>query len=117
MTSRFKDFGAGVAEADKRPLSFKLHGEEFHCKPAIQGKAMLEMVASSESDNNAEMANVITTFFNVALAEESKEPFFALLEDPDKIVTVETLSEIIAWLVEEYTGRPTQQPEPSSSGQ
>ena len=37
MTNRFKDFGAGSAVTDT-PVSFKLHGEDFECYPALQGK-------------------------------------------------------------------------------
>lgn len=116
MTNRFKDFGGGEV-ADETPLSFKLHGEEFHCRPAIQGKTLLDLAASSESTDGAAVANTINKFFETCLVPESFESFNSLLESPDKIVTVETLSEITAWLVEEYSSRPTQQPEPSSTGQ
>jgi len=113
--TRFKDFGAG--DVDKTPLSFKLYEEEFHCRPAIQGSALLKMVSDSESDDGATVANIITTFFSKTLQPESYERFEVLLEDPDRIVTVETLGEITAWLVEAYTDRPTQEPAPSSNGQ
>jgi len=117
MTNRFKDFGSG-GEVNKTPLSFKLHGEEFHCKSAVQGKALLDLIAGSAEDSGGlGVAKVINEFFGLCLIEESYKRFEALLENPDKIVTVETLGEITAWLVEEYSSRPTQQPEHSSSGQ
>ena len=118
MTNRFKDFGSGAGEINKSPLSFKLWDEEFHCRPALQGKVLLDMVSGSTGDDlGVGAARVITEFFSAVLEPESLERFNTLLEDPDKIVTVETLGEITGWLVEEYTGRPTQQPEPSFSGQ
>lgn len=118
MTNRFKDFGSGAGEVDKSPLSFKLYDEEFHCRPALQGKVLLDMVSGTSGDETGmEAAKVVNDFFGFVLQEESLERFNVLLEDPDKIVTVETLAEITGWLVEEYTGRPTQQPEPSLSGQ
>ena len=116
MTSRFKDFG-GAKGTNLSPLSFKLYDEEFRCRPAVQGKTMLDMVSNSNSDDGAAMAKTVEDFFATAILPEDYEKFDALLKDPDKIVTVETLTEIVAWLVEEYTGRPTQQPEPSLSGQ
>lgn len=116
MTNRFKDFGAG-GEVEKSPLSFKLHGEEFQCRTAIQGKALLDIVASSGDENGAGVANTINSFFEVTLLPESFERFEKLLIDPDRIVSVETLGDITAWLVEEYSSRPTQQPEPSQTGQ
>jgi hypothetical protein len=118
MTNRFKDFGAGGDGVNKDPLSFKLYDEEFHCRPAIQGKVLLDMVSGAEEGElGSGAAKVINDFFSTVLLDESYERFDTLLQDPEKIVTVETLGEITAWLVEEYTGRPTQQPEPSLSGQ
>jgi hypothetical protein len=115
MTNRFKDFGQG-GDVTKTPLSFKLHGEEFECRPNIQGKTLLDIVANA-TDDGAGAAKTITAFFDVCLFPESAERFNTLLTNPDKIVTVETLGDITAWLVEEYSSRPTQQPEPSVSGQ
>ena len=52
-----------------------------------------------------------------ALIEESLVRFEALLQDSEKIVTVETLGELTSWLVEQYSSRPTPGPEDSLSGQ
>jgi hypothetical protein len=45
------------------------------------------------------------------MQEESYLRFEDLLQDKEKIVSVETLSEIVAWLIEEYGNRPEEQPE------
>jgi hypothetical protein len=116
MTPRFKDFGDGGLVISE-PLSFKLHGEEFHCKPAIQGKVLLDMVATASSEDQAAATKVVIDFFNAVLTPESLIAFNTLLDTPDKIVTVETLGEITGWIVEQYSGRPTQGPEQSQSGQ
>lgn len=116
MANRFKDFGSG-GDVPKEPVVFKLYNEEFSCRPALQGKTLLDMVANSNSDDGGEMARIVEMFFEQALTPESYERFEALLKDPDRIVTVETLGEISAWLVEQYTARPTQEPEGSSTGQ
>lgn len=116
MTNRFKDFGSG-GEVNTAPLSFKIHGEEFQCRPSIQGKTLLNIVANSGDESGVGAAKTINTFFEATLLDESYERFESLLKNPDKIVTVETLGEITAWLVEEYSSRPTPQPEPSLSGQ
>lgn len=110
MTERFKDFGSGE-KSDKAPLKFKLHGEEFTCVAEIQGKVLLDMVSRSQSEDPAVAAAVVTDFFNKVLTDESLERFDALTVDKERIVTMETLSDIVAWLIEEYTGRPNQQPE------
>ncbi len=114
MTDRFKDFGSGpeVAEAVD-PITFKLHGEDFHCVPQLQGKFLLDMVKHSQSEDPIVAAGFVGEFFSRALTNESYERFNALTEDKDRIVSVETLGEIVAWLTEVYSGRPNQQPEVS----
>ena len=106
--SRFKDFGNPFNSDEAESLSFKLYGEEFICKPSMQGKTLLNFAASSDSENAADSTKAILSFFSNALVEESSERFEKLLEAPDKIVSVETLGEIIGWILEQYSTRPTQ---------
>lgn len=114
--ARFKDFGKGTL-INQDPLSFKLYDEDFECYPALQGKVLLDFIAQSGGDDGSGMADTIITFFGKTLKPESYERFMALVEDPDRVVSVETLGEITAWLVGEYSDRPTEQPESSASGQ
>jgi len=115
-TARFKDFGSG-SETNSSPLSFKIHGQEFYCYPSIQGKTLLDMVSQSMQQDSAMAIEVINTFFDKTLKPESKDAFNSLLNDPEKIVSVDTLGEIVTWLVEQYSSRPTQGSEDSQSGQ
>jgi hypothetical protein len=108
--AKFKDFGAGKA-VKTEPISFKIHEEEFNCIPAIQGKVMLDLVARSQSDDAAIQSETIVKFFDSVLEEESLVRFNSLLEDKHRVVDVETLGEIVAWLMEQYTNRPELQPE------
>lgn len=114
--SRFKDFGSNNLE-DVEPLSFKLHGEDFHCIKQVQGKVLMEIVSMAQESDTTVSVELIEKFFGSVLVDESYERFEALLHDKDRIVTVETLGEITGWLIEQYTSRPTQRPEDSSSGQ
>ena len=116
MTTRFKDFGTGGIVATE-PVSFKLYGEDFECRTALQGKAILEMAALGSGENSGDAASAIGKFFEKALKEESYQRFQRLLDDPDKIVSVESLAEISGWLVEQYASRPIPGPEQSVSGQ
>lgn len=108
MTNRFKDFGS-ASDLPQEPLSFKLHGEEFHCYPNLQGKVLLDLASNSSEDDGAAAARTMTDFFAAAMKPESHERFDKLLNDPERIVTVEVLGDITAWLVEEYSSRPTQE--------
>ena len=112
---RFRDFGSGNNITE--PLSFKIYDQEFNCRPALQGKVLLEMAVAGNVDDTSAAAKIVDTFFAKALLPESLERFNALLSDPDKIVTVEMLGEIAGWLTEQYSGRPQPGPEQSASGQ
>ena len=111
--ARFKDFGKGKDDGGQsaEPLKFALHGEEFECYPRLQGKTLLQFVEEANADDAASSARVTRTFFAKVMNKETYERFDAMLENPDKIVTVEALGEIIGWLLEEYSSRPNQQPE------
>ncbi len=111
---RHKDFGSG--NADVEPLTFDLHGETFVCLPQVPGKFLLDLAKNSASEDAGENAEIITKFFSQVLEDESFERFDALLEDKRRVVTMETLGEIVSWLMEEYSGRPEKQPEASSTG-
>ena len=106
--SRFKDFGGSANGAKAEPIAFKLWDEEFHCLPEIQGKVLLDMVADSSSEDVSKSSAIATKFFDTVLTDESKVRFDALLINKEKIVTVETLGEIVGWLVEQYSNRPTE---------
>jgi len=115
--AKFKDFGVGKAAEDREPVSFKLHDEEFFGVKQLQGKVLLDLIAKSNSDDAAVSAQIMTDFFSNVLTDESNKRFEKLLHDKEKLVAVETLSEIVGWLIEEYSDRPEEQPENSSVGQ
>jgi hypothetical protein len=110
--TRSKDFGKGAKQSDFEPLSFTLAGKTFKCNPAMQGKFLLDMAASTDASNPASGATAVNKFFERALKPGEFEKFDALLNDPDIIITSETLGEILSWLVEEYAERPTEEPTP-----
>ena len=100
---------------DLEPLSFDLGGEEFTCYPAVQGKVILDiMKIAAEGDEDTRgvlMAVSVLDFFEKVMPPEEYERLGKLMEDPKRIVELDVMSEIMSWLIEEYSGRPT---EPSS---
>ena len=108
--ARFKDFGSGEDISEIEPLSFKLYGEEFFCTPVVQGKFLLELISSNSNseDDSSSSARMVNEFFSHVLFEDSYNRFQTLLNDKNRIVQVETLSEIVSWLMKEYTNRPNQ---------
>lgn len=104
--TRFKDFGSGPDLTKIEAPTFALHGENFEAVPVIQGKVLMDLIRESQSDDVATSTEVADKFFAKVLTDESYERFSALINSKDKIVEVETLGEIVGWLVEEYSKRP-----------
>jgi hypothetical protein len=115
--SRFKDFGAPNAGVKQEKLSFKIYDEDFECMPVLPGKVLLSFAELSASEDGSDSAKAISTFFKKVLTEESYARFDELTEDPNRLVTVETLAEIVGWIIEAYTDRPTQGSEVSLTGE
>ena len=112
---RHKSFEVKNIE-DSEPLTFDLGGEEFTCFPEVQGKMILDIIRTAASEGDADqrgmmMAVGVLDFFEKVMDASEYERFNKLMEDPKRIVPMDTLSEIMSWLIEEYTDRPT---EPSS---
>jgi len=105
--TRTKDFGSSAKKINKSPITFTLEGEEFEAKKMLQGKVLLDFAQLSDDPNKA--AAAIPMFFEKVLLSESLERFSALIDSDDRIVEVETLAEIVGWLMEQYTNLPEEQ--------
>jgi len=90
------------------PVTFDLDGQTYECialLPAGFGLDILRYGSSKAAE-----------FFDVIMLPASAERFAAAIRDPEHPVPQETLDEVIRWLVEVYTGRPTGPPSGSSNG-
>jgi hypothetical protein len=116
MSKRHKDFGAVATTADYEPLSFTLDGEEYWCKPAINGAVLLRFVREADSDSGGQSAGALLGLFEKVLLPEDNEKFAKVIDDPEKIIDINILGEIAAWVVEQYTQRPTKARSGSSRG-
>ena len=111
---RHKDFGA-PASSDE-PITFTLYGEVFKCQPAIQGRYLLEFISKAGSDDPEESAGAVLGFLQHALSPADRERFDALCSSDETVVPLETLASIMEWMVEQYSGRPTEPSSPSGPG-
>lgn len=109
-TKRHRSFGKKTTKK-LEPITFDVFDESFEAYPQLQGIVILEYVAAiaeSDESNGAEAAVMILDFFEKALVPESYERFLKLTHDPDTIVEADELTEIVSWLMEQYTDRPTE---------
>lgn len=115
--ARFKKFGNGTKLSDYEPLNFEVGGQVFECKPAIQGSVLLEFVRDADSDSGGDSARALYNFLESSMTPEEYKKLQDVLRDPEIIISIELIGEIVSWLVEEYSARPTTRPEDSSTGQ
>jgi hypothetical protein len=109
MTQRHKSFGNPVVDDDIEAPSFDIYGEDFYGKKHLQGAALLKFVHDADSGDGGRAAGAMLDFFKKVLEPDSFVRFQDLWDDPDRVVPMETLGEIVAHLVQEYTNRPTRQ--------
>lgn len=115
--ARFKKFSGGVKISDFEPLEFELNEQKFSCFPAVQGSVLLEFVRDSDSESGGESAKALYRFLESSMPEEEYSKLQSVLHDPEVIIDITLIGEIVSWLVEEYSERPTKQPEDSLDGQ
>ena len=103
--TRIRDFGDPTdnEEEESEPVYFKLAGQEFECYSEIGGYTLLEL--TSKLTNDDEAVDGLLSFFKAVLVEESFIRFEKLAKDPKKKIRIETLSDIISYVMEEYTDR------------
>jgi hypothetical protein len=119
-----RDFSANLDEALKNRPSFTLNGVDFLCKPGLQWKTLAKAGSAIDSARGdpEDIEAAMLQFFDVVLVKTARPKMHELLEaedtdDDDETVlpiSIKQLSDIVQWLIEQYTGRPTQPSSDSS---
>ena len=103
-----KEFKAAKAEIQQEPIQVDLgDGDIFPVNLPLPGMAILD-VASAAEDQGLQTVTAMTTFLKDAMGEETYKEFHK--KCMEKRLSIETIAEIMSWIIEEATGRPTQQP-------
>lgn len=103
---RHRSFGGHKKKAT--PLSFELQGETFKCYPRMTGAALIDFAAAATSDDTSRSTAATLEFFEGVMKPEEHKRFDEFIRDPDKEIEIDELAEVVEWLVEEYTNRPTE---------
>ena len=110
MASRkIKSFAAPSASEEvlPDPIPFELAGVELEAYGEVSGAVLLDFIANSGGDSSADTAKAILSYLKDSMDEENSTKFNDIIRDPKKRIKIETLSEIVAYLVEERASRPT----------
>lgn len=118
-----KDFDLARAERQREwdPVTFTLAGQEFAGRPAIPiGDIWTGGVKHPERfSTDVPMGRVFLQFAETLalwLPESDRERFWAIFDEPKHDVIGQDLVDIVEWLTEEYTGRPTSPSAASPNG-
>lgn len=107
--ARHKSFASSnedITEEEKAPVTFDIADETFTAKPDIQGIVLMDFLEESTSGGVSSIV-AFKSFLKEALEEEEYKRFNTYLRTAPKQIPVETITEIVQFLIEEYTSRPT----------
>lgn len=106
--TRHRSFSSSE-EAPKDSLeavSFDLAGETFEAKPELQGIVLMDFLEASDGGG---VTSIVA--FKTFLKDTMEEAEFARLNTHLRTATenidIEKIAKVVAYLVEEYTSRPT----------
>lgn len=100
-----------IPESTIVPPSFTVAGESFICLQEPPAGVLYDVITAANGDV-ATQANSTIGFLSGVMTDEDAERFKRVIHSKDTIVTTDVLAEILQWVIEQYTERPTT---PSSS--
>lgn len=121
MTRKSKNFGGSIPPAGLASMDLQIFGETFKVRGAMSGIRLIRVMsaldgAHADDLDGAAATEVILQFLSDAFLAEDRERGMKFMEESDPPVTFRMLVEIIQWLVEEYTGNPTEPQQQSDNG-
>lgn len=96
----------------REPVTFDIDGERFTCHDQIPVTSLLDYASRLMPDASSQevrfTASDVLDFFKLVMPEDEHERFMKFIDDPVRNVDLDTLGELLIFLVEAYGGRPTQ---------
>lgn len=113
LPKRTRSFSTPVADPESpavevAPLGFDLAGESFEVLPEAPGIILLEFIEATTSDEKGANAAALTKFLKSVTSPEEWARLNTVLHDPKNMIDIKTISEIVAFVIEEYTSRPSE---------
>lgn len=92
----------------KEPIVFELEGETFEAYGEVPGAVLLDFIAKSSTEDSAGTAEAIQGYLKASMDKASYRRFDKLTRDPEVLIELSTLADIVSYLIEERTDdRPT----------
>lgn len=93
---------------DVEPITFELEGETFEAYGQVPGAVLLDFISAS-SDESVGSAGAILGYLKSSMDVKNFKRFDKLTRDPEVLVELSTLADIVGYLIEERAAdRPTE---------
>jgi hypothetical protein len=92
-------------------MGFSIGAEQFSCVPVLPVGILADLTTGGSRG-----LPWVLEFLQAVIVDADAERFNVMLHDKDIIVDGEVLTEVVNWLLAEYTGRPTSPSTSSRSG-
>lgn len=116
-----KEFTTAVKEVteteDDKALHFAVDGKELKCYRPNDGQLAMLMASVGRHASQTQQVAGIIDFFVAVMDDESHSYLVDRLLDREDTFGLQEVESIMMWMVEEWTGRPTQRPSVSTQSQ
>lgn len=105
--SRHRSFSPKNKNDALDPVTFDLAGENFTAYPKLPGAVILEFISATD-EGSATTAGALIKFLKDAMDDGNFSRLNAIFHDKEIMVEIEDIADIVSYLVEEYSDRPTE---------
>jgi hypothetical protein len=108
-TRKIKSFTSAEKTPTVEPIPFELEGETFEAYGQVPGAVLLDFIKASTQEDSSGTAGAIQDYLKSSMDAENFKRFNKLVRDPEKIIQLQVLADIVSYLIEERSdSRPTQ---------
>lgn len=105
---KVKSFTSKAEKVEVEPIPFELEGETFEAYGQVPGAVLLDFIDASSREDSSGTAGAILGYLKSSMNAENFKRFDKLTRDPEKVIQLQVLADIVAYLIEERTSRPTE---------
>ena len=107
-TARHRSFSSSAETPTEalEPITFDLAGETFTANPGLQGIVLMDFLEASDGEGVSSIV-AFKTFLKDTMEAPEYEKLDKTLRTSKEIIGIEQIAQIVAFLIEEYTSRPT----------
>lgn len=109
MAGKVKSFTSSKDKKAVEPIEFELEGETFKAYGQVPGTVLLEFIEASQREEGTGTAGAILGYLKSSMDKENFRRFDKLTRDPEILIELSTLADIVAYLIEQRAAdRPTE---------